>query len=154
MSEPAKDSQGLLKALYPEGVAGLDSEIRYLGSNLRETLAHYRLLYPELVSYRGGLFIEHLFDKALVDDLFDQSAFDAGEDAVAVAEQHINAIDLRYEDDEFDLGMARGVAEAIAWVWPRWIRETYGVEVEVIFSVTDAEDCQIWFQSKRPLEGM
>ena len=145
----SEESARLLTALKPSGVAGLDHEIRYLGGNLREALAHYRVLFPELISYRGGLFIENHFDQRTVDELFDGFGFDSGENPVASAEQSINAVSLATEDDQehFDIECARASAAAIGWVWTRWVRETYGVEVRVLSSISGPDDCSIWFES-------
>jgi hypothetical protein len=145
----SEESARLLKALSPEGVAGLDHDIRYLGGNLREALAHYRILFPELISYRGGLFIESHFDKQAVDEILDASAFDAGDDAIATAEQHVNAVSLAAEDDEdhFDIACARASAAAVGWVWVRWIRDTYSIDVRVQSSISGPDDCSIWFES-------
>ena len=145
----SEESARLLAALKPNGVAGLDHDIRYLGGNLREALAHYRILFPELVAYRGGLFIESHFDQQVVDEILDGSTFDAGESAVATAEQHINSVSLAAEDDQrdFDVEVARANASAIGWVWTRWIRETYGVELRVVTSISGPDDCLIWFET-------
>ena len=145
----SEESRHLLAAVTPDGVAGLDHEIRHLGGNLREALAHYRILFPELISYRGGLFIESHFDQQIVNDILDASRFDAGDNAVATAEQYVNAVSLAAEDDQqhFDIAIARANAAAIGWVWTRWIRETYAVEVKVETSISSAEDCCIWFET-------
>lgn len=145
----SEESARLLAALRPAGVAGLDHDIRYLGGNLREALAHYRVLFPELVSYRGGVFIESQFDQPTVNEILDAAVFDGGENAIAAAEQHINSVSLAAEDDhhDFDVEVARSNAAAIGWVWTRWIRETYGVEVRVETSISAAEDCYVWFET-------
>lgn len=138
----------LLAALNPPGVAGADEDIRFYGSNQRETLAHYRLLFPSLVSYRGGLFVERAFDKPFVDQMFDQAAFDDSDSPIAIAEQTINAVGLLNEDEtEFDLAMARANAAAIGWVWRRWIKDMYGLDVEIVTSVESAEACYVTFRS-------
>ena len=145
----SEESERLLATLKPEGVAGLDHDIRYLGGNLREALAHYRILFPELISYRGGLFIEAHFDRRMVDDLLDAAEFDASGNGINTAEQHVNGVSLAAEDDEndFDVEIARANAAAIGWVWTRWFGETYGVEVRVLTSITGSQDCVIWFES-------
>ncbi|HEY0600177.1 hypothetical protein [Brevundimonas sp.] len=144
----SEDSQALIKALHPPGVPGEDDDVRFYGSNQRETLAHYRLLFPELISYRGGLFVERQFDKPLIDSLLDQAEFDTGESPIATAEETINSLGLLNEDeDEFDLAVAQANAEAIGWVWKRWLRETYAVEIEVITAIVDADQCYVTFRS-------
>ena len=145
----SEESAALLAKLKPKGVAGLDHDIRYLGGNLREALAHYRILFPELIGYRGGLFVEAHFDQRTVDDLLDMAQFGAGENAIQTAEQHVNGLSLAAEDDEndFDVATAEANAAAIGWVWTRWFRETYGVEVRILTSISGSEDCVIWFES-------
>lgn len=144
----SEESQALIKALHPPGVPGEDDDVRFYGSNQRETLAHYRLLFPELISYRGGLFVERRFDKPLIDSLFDQAEFDTGESAVATAEETINGVGLLNEgEEEFDLAVAQANAEAIGWVWKRWLREAYAVEIEVITAIVDADQCYVTFRS-------
>lgn len=149
MSGSVDDSQALLAALHPEGVTGHDHDIRYLGGNLREALAHYRILFPELVSYRGGLFIESAFDKHIVDEILDASMFDGGERGIAMAEQHVNGVSLAAEDDkqDFNVDIARANAAAIGWVWKTWIRETYGQDVRIETSISAVDDCLIWFET-------
>lgn len=143
-------SQALVRALHPPGVPGDDDDVRFYGSNQRETLAHYRLLFPELISYRGGLFVESRFDQLLIDDLFDQAKFDGCEPDIAAAEETINSVGLLNEGEEsFDLTLAQANAEAIGWVWRRWIRETYALEIDLVTSVVDADQCYITFRSVR-----
>lgn len=150
----SEESETLLAALHPPGVPGEDDDVRYYGSNQRETLAHYRLLFPELISYRGGVFVEGRFDKRLVDGLFDQAAFDTGESVVAAAEEAINRVGLMNEGEEaFDAAVAHANAEAIGWVWKRWLRETYGVEIEVVTAISDADQCYVTFHSIQPSES-
>ncbi len=151
----SEQSARLLAALWPDSVAGHDHEIRYLGGNLREALAHYRVLFPELISYRGGLFIESHFDQQIIDEILDASAFGGGEDPIAAAEQHVNAVALSAEDDQahFDIEIAKANAAAIGWVWTQWIRETYAVEVRIETSISAADDCMIWFESSPTEEG-
>lgn len=145
----SEESERLLATLKPKGVAGLDHEIRYLGGNLREALAHYRILFPELISYRGGLFMDAHFDQRTVDDLLDAAEVDEAGNGINTAEQHVNGVSLAAEDDadHFDVEVARANAAAIGWVWPRWFRETYGVEVRVLTSISGPDDCVIWFES-------
>lgn len=144
----SEDSQALIKALHPPGVPGEDDDIRFYGSNQRETLAHYRLLFPELISYRGGLFVERQFDKVLIDGLFDQAEFDTGESPIATAEETINSVGLLNEgEDDPDLAVAQANADAIGWVWKRWLRETYAVEIEVVTAIIDANQCYVTFHS-------
>ena len=144
----SQDGLDLLAALNPPGVAGADEDIRFYGSNQRETLAHYRLLFPSLVSYRGGLFVERAFDKQFVDQMFDQAAFDEGESPIAIAEETINAVGLLNEDEaEFDVAIAQANAAAIGWVWRRWIKDMYGLDVEIMASVESADACYITFRS-------
>ncbi len=148
------ESRSLLATLRVKGAAGLDHDIRYLGGNLREGLAHYRVLFPELVSYREGLFLEAHFSQREVDHILDGSTFDANENPVATAERHINQVWLAAQDDQrgFDADMARANAAAIGWVWKRWIGETYGVSIQVGVSVSGPDDCSVWFESA-PDEG-
>lgn len=149
----SEGGQALVRALHPPGVPGDDDDVRFYGSNQRETLAHYRLLFPELISYRGGLFVEARFDQGMVDDMFDQAAFDSGEPDIATAEETINSVGLLNQDeDHFDLDLARANAEAIGWVWKRWIRETYTLEIDLVISVVDADQCYITFRSIRDAE--
>ena len=147
------ESQALVEALHPPGVPGDDDDVRFYGSNQRETLAHYRLLFPELISYRGGLFVESRFDQAMIDDLFDQAVFDGGEPDLATAEETINSVGLLNEGEEhFDLELASANAEAIGWVWRRWIRETYALEIDLVTSVVDVDQCYVTFRSIRDPE--
>ena len=146
----SEESQALISTLHPPGVPGDDDDVRFYGSNQRETLAHYRLLFPELISYRGGLFVGTRFDQAMVDDMFDQAEFDSGEPDIATAEEAINSIGLLNEGEEyFSLDLARANAEAIGWVWKRWIRETYALEIDLVISVIDADQCYITFRAIR-----
>lgn len=144
----SEESQALLTVLHPPGVPGEDDDVRFYGSNQRETLAHYRLLFPALISYRGGLFVERQFDQQLVDSLFDQAEFDTGESMVATAEETINSVGLLNEGETgFDHDVVRANAEAIGWVWKRWLRETYSVEIEVLTAIVDADQCYVTFRS-------
>lgn len=146
----SEESQALVRALHPPGVPGDDDDVRFYGSNQRETLAHYRLLFPELISYRGGLFVESRFDQPTIDDLFDQATFGGCEPDIATAEETVNSVGLLNEGEEsFDLDLARANAEAIGWVWKRWIRETYALEIDLVISVVDADQCYITFRSIR-----
>lgn len=146
----SEESQSLLTALHPPGVPGDDDDVRFYGSNQRETLAHYRLLFPELISYRGGLFVESRFDQRMVDDLFDQAAIAGGEPDIAVAEEAINSVGLINEGETaFDTAVARANGEAIGWVWKRWARETYDLEIDLVISVVDVDQCYVTFRSVR-----
>ena len=49
----SEESQALVQALHPPRVPGEDDDVRFYGSNQRETLAHYRLLFPELITFRS-----------------------------------------------------------------------------------------------------
>lgn len=149
----SEESQALVRALHPPGVPGDDDDVRFYGSNQRETLAHYRLLFPELITYRGGLFVEARFDQSMVDDLFDQAQFGDGEPDIANAEETINSVGLLNEDEgSFDLALAHANAEAIGWVWKRWIRETYALEIDLVTSVVDTNQCYVTFRSIRDPE--
>lgn len=144
----SEESASLVAALHPPGVPGEDDDVRFYGSNQRETLAHYRLLFPELISYRGGLFVERSFDKSLVDGLFDQAEFDTGESPIPTAEETINSVGLLNEGEEvFDMAVVKANAAAIAWVWRRWVRETYGLEIDVVTSIISADECYLTFRS-------
>ncbi len=138
------DSVGLVRALYAEGPQDLESG-PFLSTAITDAFLNYRHMFPELVSYRGGLFVEANFDKATIDELFDMAQFGDGASAVADAEMQTNAIGLFAEVAEGgDLAAARASAEAISWVWRRWIRETYDLEIEVVTSVGD-EDSYVTF---------
>ena len=148
----SEESRALLDVLHPEGVEGADADVVYLGSNPRETLAHYRILFPELISYRGGLFVEKQFDKVLVDDMFDQAAFGGDNAAIGHAEESLNGFGLLFEGDApdkpvFDPVLAKANAEAIGWVWKRWIRETYAVEIDVVACIESVDACYVTFRS-------
>jgi hypothetical protein len=150
----SEESRALLDALHPPGVTGQDEDVLFLGSNPREALAHYRILFPELIAYRGGLFAEKRFDQTLVDDLFDQAKL-GGEDAasiIAIAEETTNGVGLLFEGEKpdepvFDADLARANAEAIGWVWKRWIRDTYAVEIEIVTCIEDQDACYVTFRS-------
>ncbi|WP_122464751.1 MULTISPECIES: hypothetical protein [Brevundimonas] len=142
----------LLETLGSVQAPGADADIMFLGSNPRETLAHYRLLFPTLVAYRGGLFVEPAFDRSLVDGLLDQSEFDGGVVDIATAEEATNGVGLLYEGEKpdepvFHAEIARANAEAIGWVWRRWILETYGREVEVVTAIEGPDCCYVTFRS-------
>ncbi|WP_417233044.1 hypothetical protein [Brevundimonas sp.] len=121
----------------------------FLSSTISEALPHFRHLFPELVSYRGGLFNEAHFDKGMVDDFFDMAAFGDGGSAIPEAEASVNSVGLfAHEVEAGDREAADAVIAAIGWIWERWVRETYDVEIEVLSSI-DAEDgAYITFRSR------
>jgi hypothetical protein len=151
----SEDGADLVQRLTPEGLEGSDAEIMFFGSTPREALAHYRILFPELISYRGGLFVQSQFDQALVDDMFDQAGFDGGLADMAAAEEALNSVGLLFEglfegQVEFDPVLARANAAAIGWVWKRWIRESYGREIEVVTCIEGEDACYVTFRSLAP----
>jgi hypothetical protein len=151
----SEESAALIRNLTPDGLDGSDSEIVFFGSTPRESLAHYRILFPELISYRGGLFVQSQFDQALVDDMYDQAGFGEGLADVAAAEEAINSVGLLFEglfEDEvvFDPVLAKANAAAIGWVWTRWIRETYAREIEVVTCIEGEDACYVTFRSRTP----
>lgn len=120
----------------------------FLSTTIGDALLGFRHLFPELISYRGGLFIEAQFDKATVDDLFDQAAFGDGGPMVSYAEETVNAVGLFAEAVvEGDVEAATAVAEAIGWVWRRWFRETYDVEIEVLSTIDVKDGAHVSFRS-------
>ncbi|MGA0546156.1 hypothetical protein ACO2Q1_12855 [Brevundimonas sp. VNH65] len=140
------DSVGLMKALYAQGPQDLEDG-PYLSTGINDAFINYRHMFPELISYRGGLFVEANFDKTTVDEMFDMARFGGGASAVADAEAQINSIGLCAEAVEAgDLAAAQASAEAIGWVWKRWIKETYDVEIEVVAHIGD-EDSWVTFRS-------
>lgn len=147
----SEESQALLAALAAPEAPGDDQDIVYLGSNPRETLAHYRILFPELISYRGGLFVEKQFDQRIVDDLFDQAEFGGGESAIHQAEESLNGFGLLFEGENeepvFDPAIAAANAEAIGWIWKRWVRETYGVDIQPVACIEGLDACYVTFRS-------
>lgn len=152
------DGQDLVKALNPEGLDGLDSEILFFGSSPRVSLAHYRILFPELISYRGGLFVQSQFDQRMVDDMYDRAGYDGGHADLAVAEEAINSVGLLYQaltgdEPEFDPVLAKSNAAAIGWVWQRWVRESYGREIEIVTCIEGTDACYVTFRSRSPELG-
>ncbi len=120
----------------------------FLSTTIRDALLGFRHLFPELISYRGGLFVEANFDKVTVDDLFDQAAFGDGGSIVSYAEETVNSVGLFAKAvSDGDPEAATAVAEAIGWVWRRWFRETYDVEIEVLTTIDLKDGAYVTFRS-------
>lgn len=142
----SEESARLVRAFYADGPKRLESG-PFLSSAITDAFVDYRHMFPELVSYRGGLFVEANFDKTTVDDVFDMAEFGDDLSAVANAEMQINALGLFAEAAEpGDVAAAKAAAEGIGWVWRRWVSETYGVDIEVVASIGD-EDSYVTFRS-------
>ena len=151
MSAGNPESQAVVAAMHRAGEAASSPHEPFLASTISEALLNFRHLFPELIAYRGGLFIEAQFDKATVDDLCDQAAFDGGEADVGHAEDAVNSVGLIAEAvTDGDLEAAAAVAEAIGWVWRRWLRETYDVEIEVLTSIDKKDGAYVSFRSVSP----
>ncbi|WP_374516004.1 hypothetical protein [Brevundimonas sp.] len=149
MSAENPESMAVVAALRQASASGPHEA--FLSTTVSEALLNFRHLFPELISYRGGLFIEAQFDKATVDDLFDQATFGDGEFDVGHAEDAVNSVGLFAEAvAEGDIVAAASVAEMIGWVWRRWLRETYDVEIEVLTSIDKEEGAYVSFRSASP----
>lgn len=149
MSGTNKTSEAVVTAMRRATAVLKTPQEAFLSSTISEALPHFRHLFPELLSYRGGLFNEAHFDKGMVDDLFDMAAFGDGGSAIPEAEASVNSVGLfAHEVETGDREAADAAIAAIGWVWERWVRETYDVEIEVLSSV-DAEDgAYITFRSR------
>jgi len=151
LSADNPESLAVVAALQRAAKAASIPHDPFLATTIRDALLDFRHLFPELISYRGGLFMEAQFDKATVDDLFDQAAFGNGEFDVGHAEDTVNSVGLFAEAvAEGDVEAAAAVAEAIGWVWRRWLRETYDVEIEVLTSIDAKEGAHVSFRSASP----
>lgn len=120
----------------------------FLSTAIGEALPNIRLMFPELIAYRGGLFIAEQFDQTTVDDLFDMAAFGSGGSAVRAAEEAVNSVGLfAHSTGPGDVKAAEAAILAFEWVWTRWLRETYGVAIEVLSSIDAEEGAHVTFHS-------
>ncbi len=104
---------------------------------------YLRHLYPALIEYRGGLFVEDAFDKTVVDDIL----FHSDEaDPLVAAQCHVNAISLdSAADAPFEPVLARAIGEGIAYVWRNWIRDRFGCEIITAIDIREHEGV-VWFR--------
>ena len=149
MSLGNPQSEAVVTAMHRATKALKSPHEAFLSGAISEALPHFRHLFPELVSYRGGLFIEAQFDKTVVDELFDMAAFGDGGSAAAEAEASVNTVGLfAHAHEAGDVEAAQAVIAGIGWVWERWLRETYDVEIEVLSGINAEEGAFISFRSR------
>jgi hypothetical protein len=100
-------------------------------------LLAYDLIFPELVNYRGGWFRASRFTQGNADVWFAH----IGDDVQAV-ESMINHLDVFEDypgrDESGGVSEASALADVLAYAWPRWARERYGIEIE----------CRVYFSEE------
>lgn len=145
MSRPAGDAVVLEQALaaVPQGFdQGLDPDVASLS---HITLDHIRILFPEIISYRGGLFLAEAFDRAIVDDYVDHSD---EPDPLHAVERLLNFVSLSSEAEGFDPRVANAVGEAIAFSWRNWLWQRFEQPIETFLVVEGHDDAGVWFESR------
>ena len=109
----------------------------------RLQLEYFRELYPALIEYRGGLFVEAAFDQATVDDIITHSG-DA--EPIIAAQKHVNSLGLDWVGDAFDPVLARAIGEGIAFAWVHWIRDRFGREIRTGIDIDEISGV-VWFRA-------
>lgn len=104
---------------------------------------YLRTLYPSLIEYRGGLFVEANFDLATVDDILAHSG-DA--DPIITAQKHVNSVGLDWGEDRVDPMLGRAIGEGIAFAWTHWIRDRFGREISTRIDIDDVSGV-VWFRA-------
>lgn len=145
MSRAAGDPAELEAALsaVPKGFdGGLDPDVAFLAHIM---LDHIRIMFPEVISYRGGLFLAETFNRTLVDDYLDHSD---GAEPLHAVERLLNFVSLSDDEDGFDPRIARVVAEAIAFSWRNWFWQRFEQAIETYLVVNGHDDAGVWFESR------
>ncbi len=105
---------------------------------------YLKVLHPALIEYKGGLFIEEQFDQAVVDDILMHS--DEVE-PITAAQAYVNAFHLgQAEDALFDPGLARAIAESIAYNWGNWVRDRFGRNIVCTVDIGEHSGA-VWFRA-------
>ena len=150
MSRPAGDPAILEAALaaVPSGFdQALDPDVTSL---CHITLDHIRIMFPEIIAYRGGLFLADAFNRAVVDDYLDHSD---DPDPLHAAERLLNYISLSDEAAGFDPRVASAVGEAIAFSWRNWLWQRFEQHIETWLVVEAHDDAGVWFESRTDSVG-
>lgn len=124
------------------------SALGYLQSTttIVQALALTELMFPRLVQYRGGIFLEAHFDPKNVDHWMAQPNTTLG--AVEAVVNHIHlGIDQFQGTPKAHLPLVRRFAERLVIVWPGWAKQTYGWDIEVDIHATD-DDLEITLFTK------
>jgi hypothetical protein len=111
-----------------------------------QALAIAELMFPKIVQYRGGVFLEAHFEDKNVDEWLLQPGLDLR--AVEAVVNHIHlARDQFHETPSEHMPLVRRLADILSESWPAWIKKTYGLDVEVSASEAD-DDIEITLVSK------
>lgn len=125
-------------------------------SQAEHALRAFDLIYPELVAYRGGWFLKRRFHAEAADLWFESLG-----GRLHRVERMLNHVDLLQDypqgsENEADASsQARALAEVLAYSWPRWAKEAYGVDItcRVCFD-SGGEPATVTFSSNRPSQAV
>jgi hypothetical protein len=121
-----------------------DRLLTQVQGSARLELEYLRQLYPALIEYRGGLFVEERFDQAAVDDIFTHS----GEaEPVVAAQKFVNAVPLAWSEEPFDPVLARAIGESLVFAWSHWVRDRFGREIAAQVDIGELEGAA-WFRAR------
>jgi hypothetical protein len=111
-------------------------------SSGRVAYAHCKLLCPDLVAYRGGIFLADRFSEANVDEWMDMPGL--GTRDVERLVNHLHLVeDVLPRTQSEELACIRVLADMIAFSWPVWAYRTYGWRIDVEIVETDAPDFEV-----------
>ncbi len=108
-----------------------------------------RLLLPELVTYREGVFRKERFTPETADHFLAEAAGNPQAAEYVINHLHV-AEDAPFGDaSDVPLGAWKALAEACAYTWRTWAKDRYGLDVHTAIEPEGEPpyDYVVWFSS-------